>query len=322
MRSPRLKLLDCVAVYHCVSRIVGGALLLGDAEKERFRKLMWVLADFCGVEIIAHTLMSNHIHLVVRVPVRGPISDEELARRVRLLYPKNSSQVQAIAQDLKATGKISPQLRERYLKRMGDVSMFFKELKQRYTRWYNRKHERYGTLWAERFKSLIVEDQYAALLTAAAYTDLNAVRAGLVEDPKDYRFCGYAEAVVMDGKARAGLASFLPGKTWREKAGHYREYLFCRAEISGHADKVSLTREQIRAKLRKDGQLALNEVLRLRVRYLTDGAVLGSREFVDACFRRFRPHFGSRRKEGARPMKGAEWGGLMVLRALQQDVFG
>jgi putative transposase len=33
-----------------------------------------------------------------------------------------------------------------------------------------------------------------ALSTMAAYVDLNAVRAGIVEDPKDYRFCGYGEA--------------------------------------------------------------------------------------------------------------------------------
>ena len=34
-----------------------------------------------------------------------------------------------------------------------------------------------------------------------AYIDLNAVRAGIVEDPKDYRFCGYGEAV---GKGKLG----------------------------------------------------------------------------------------------------------------------
>jgi putative transposase len=34
-----------------------------------------------------------------------------------------------------------------------------------------------------------------ALAMIAAYIDLNAVRAGLVVDPKDYRFCGYGEAM-------------------------------------------------------------------------------------------------------------------------------
>ena len=39
MRMPRLKLTETTAVYHCISRIVGGQLLLGDLEKEQFRLL-------------------------------------------------------------------------------------------------------------------------------------------------------------------------------------------------------------------------------------------------------------------------------------------
>ena len=42
-------------------------------------------------------------------------------------------------------------------------------------------------LWAERFKSVLVEGSREALLTVAAYIDLNAERAGLVGDPAEYR---------------------------------------------------------------------------------------------------------------------------------------
>ena len=49
----------------------------------------------------------------------------------------------------------------------------------------------------------------------AAYIDLNPVRAGLVEDPKNYRFCGYAEAVVGHAAARRGSVLF--GQTTRRK---------------------------------------------------------------------------------------------------------
>ncbi len=55
-----------------------------------------------------------------------------------------------------------------------------KELKQRFSRWYNRQTGRFGTLWAERFKSVLVEDHPANVETLAAYIDLNPVRAGLV----------------------------------------------------------------------------------------------------------------------------------------------
>ena len=49
------------------------------------------------------------------------------------------------------------------------------------------------------------------LQTMAAYIDLNPVRAGIVKDPKDYRFCGYAEAVGSSSgsglSARKGIQS-------------------------------------------------------------------------------------------------------------------
>ena len=64
-----------------------------------------------------------------------------------------------------------------------------------------------------RFKSVIVEDGVAAK-TMAAYIDLNPVRAGMVEDPAEYRWSSYGEA--MGGgakgngkKARAGLVRAL-----------------------------------------------------------------------------------------------------------------
>ncbi len=82
---------------------------------------------------------------------------------------------------LKRGGEEAQMLRSRLLARMHDVSEFMKSLKQRYTIWYNQNHDRYWTLWSERFKSTLVEDRGAALLFTAAYIDLNPVRAGMVE---------------------------------------------------------------------------------------------------------------------------------------------
>ena len=73
-----------------------------------------------------------------------------------------------------------------YLRRFCNLPVFVKELKERFSRWYNKHHNRRGTLWMERFKSVLVEDG-EALRTMAAYTDLNPLRAGMVKDPKDYR---------------------------------------------------------------------------------------------------------------------------------------
>ena len=62
------------------------------------------------------------------------------------------------------------------------------------------------------------------------------------------------------------------------------------------------------------------ELLRCRVRYFTDGAVLGSNEFVEEQFETFRNHLSEKRKSDPRRMRGGDWGGLTVLRDLQKDV--
>ena len=97
----------------------------------------------------------------------------------------------------------------RYMARMWDVSAYMKLVKQRFTQWYNGRTGRKGTLWEERFRSVLVEGAGEALVTMAAYIDLNPVRAGLVKDPKDYRWSGYGEAVAGRKRARNGVQSLV-----------------------------------------------------------------------------------------------------------------
>lgn len=89
-------------------------------------------------------------------------------------------------------------------------------------------------LWEERFKSVLVGGTPGALTAVAAYIDLNAVRAGIVGDPKDYRFCGYGEAMGGSKQARDGLCRVLrvgeQEESWDTAAGRYRELLY-----PGHA---------------------------------------------------------------------------------------
>jgi hypothetical protein len=86
---------------------------------------------------------------------------------------------------------------------------------------------------------------------------------------------------------------------------------------------VALDAETIRGKLAKGGELSLGEVLRVRVRYFTDGVVLGSRNYVNEVFAEFRDRFGARRKTGARPLRGlAALSHLATLRDLQVNVVG
>lgn len=322
MRMARIKIRGRGAVYHCISRVVGGGALLGELEKEKLRQMLWQQAAFSGIEVITYCLMSNHIHLVLRVPGGISVTDGELVSRARAFYGPSGVYVRMLEAALTAGGSLPEEVRAGLVGRMGDVSVLMKELKQRFSRWYNKVHGRFGTLWAERFKSLVVEDQPGVVGKVAAYVDLNPVRAGLVADPKDYRWSGYGEAVGGQERARRGLASFHPGTgDWGEVGREYRQMLLVSSGRAGRSGKVVVEGEAIRRELAKGGQLSVGEVLRLRVRYFTDGVVLGSREYVNGVFGEFRERFGPRRRTGARPLRGlGVLGDLATLRDLRVDV--
>ena len=306
-----------------MTRVVGSQHLLGGVEKEKLRRLIWRQARFCGLEVITYCVMSNHFHVLVRAPEGPEPCEEELLARARAVYARRSPVLQLMERHLKEEGKLPPDWRQGLLGRMGDVSVFMKELKQRFTRWYNKRQGRKGTLWSERFKSVLIEDAPGVVRTVAAYVDLNPVRAGLVEDPKDYRYCGYHEAVAGEGEARKGLGSIHESGQWKEAQGAYREYLLVSSGAAGSSGKVVLSREEIRKKLEKGTELGMNEVLRLRLRHLSEGMVLGSREYVEGVFAEFRDRFGARRRTGARRIRGLPPGSLMMsLRDLKQAVAG
>lgn len=321
MRAARLKVRGQNAIYHCVTRVVGGALLLDNRCKEVLRKQIRYMAKFCGVEVLTYCIMSNHFHVLVCVPGQLDLSDDELIQRFSLLYGHDKGRVDAFESILRNGGQDAQAERDKLLRRMGDVSLFMKELKQRFSIWYNKNHQRFGTFWAERFKSVLIENASACLRTVAAYIDLNPVRAGLVEDPKDYRFCGYADAVVGDASGRVGLCRVLEEKTIKSALSEYRKILFLMGSTTSREGQKAMDREAVKKVVAQDGELPVAEVLRLRVRYFSDGMVLGSKEFVDRFFQTHRGLFGKHRKSGARAMRGFRNTGLTVIRDLRKSVF-
>ncbi|MBL9215271.1 MAG: transposase, partial [Opitutaceae bacterium] len=184
--------------------------------------------------------------------------------------------------------------------------------------WYNKTHRRYGTLWAERFKSVLVEPKANLLETLAAYIDLNSVRAGKAKDPKDYRFCGYAEALAGSLRARQGIGSIFPSSpNWEQTQRDYRQLLFGTG-ASPRESAGGITQEDFERVIREQGRLPLATVLRCRLRYFTDGAVLGTRAYVEAQRESQRRRYGREERTRPRPLpQVTEWGDLAVLRRLR-----
>jgi hypothetical protein len=181
----------------------------------------------------------------------------------------------------------------------------------------------------DRYKSVIVEGKGEPLHTMATYIDLNPVRAGLVDDPKDYRWCGYAEAVSGLRRAQRGLSKVTntPVDAW-EKGGAeaYRCLIFSNGiEIKDAQNenvvRHGVTTEAARKTLAEKGQLSPAELVRLRVRYFTDGVILGSKDFVESLFNENRDHFSPKRKSGARRITESD-SGLYSLRQLRKRPVG
>lgn len=311
-------------VYHLISRTVNGEWMLGTTAKEILRRQMWQVAEFAGVEIITYAILSDHFHILARVPQRPVLSDEELLRRYAVLYPKptryQAAQLEVIRAKLATNSAGAEAWRERQRSLMYDVSQYMKLLKERFSIWYNARHDRFGPVWADRFKSGLVEGKDRVIETMAAYIDLNCVRAGIVKDPKDYRFCGYAEAVSGHVAARKGLQSLL-GRSWEQTQCGYRLLLFTSGGASREG-KASLSLQQVRAAVDIGGKLSLPELLRCRIRYLTEGAVLGSRAFVDRHAAEYRAKHGLTGRIKRHDLPDPGWGEIAGLRPLRGALFG
>ncbi|MCF7787541.1 MAG: transposase [Prosthecobacter sp.] len=306
--------------YHVMSRTCGGEIWFDEVEKEALRRVIWRMAEFSGIKIVTYSLMGNHFHILAEVPHRqtwlqrfeGLDGEKKLFDHLNILYSKTYlGLLRDELADFRARGMavLAEQKLEALKKRFCDLSLFVKEIKERFSRWFNKRRGRRGTLWMDRFKSVLVEGKGEPLRTMAAYIDLNPVRAGVVKDPKDYRWCGYAEALGGSRRAQRGLCKALgkPVDGWRS-AGAAEAYR-CLLHAEGREIKDAqhetvvqhgMSAERARAVLAEKGKLSPAELVRLRVRYFTDGVVLGSREFVEGVFETQRELFGPRRKQGAR----------------------
>ena len=329
MRRARIKA-DGAGYYHCMSRIIERRQILSEAEKQRLYGLMHSLAAFGGLNVLTYALMSNHFHVLVHVPAHKELGDAEFLKRLAFLFrPDEVRQIGQQLQDFRQHGQdqAAEALKGRYTYRMENISEFCKALKQRFSQSYNVRAGRNGPLWEQRFKSILIEGSEHALLAVAAYIDLNPVRAGLAADPKDYRFCGYGEAVGGSRTARLGLRKLMevsgPGRhSWGDTQRAYRQQLYGRGaqrgvDPAGKPIRSGFTPQQVQQVIDEGGRLPMHEVLRCRVRYFADGVALGSAAFLETVFQRYRGQFGPRRQTGARPMRFGDWGGLCTLRDLR-----
>ena len=337
-------------VFHVTSRFLDRVYHFGDDEsKDQFLKIVRAYEDLLGVEVLTFCIMSNHFHLLVRVPHRPEGFDVPLevvlARLERAIGDEAMALVRTQLDLWTRSGltEVIEEWRQRQLARMFNLSEFVRCVKLRFTRWHNRKHGRRGTIWEERFGSVVVEEEERALRTMASYIDLNPVRAGMVEDPADYRWSGYAEAMAGKARSRRGLVRIIGQMAWpRETAAgakpwgndvfpkgvETRALVYYRAILGGQGaakkrDDGTVIRRGLSVKIREklttpnERRLAA-EVLTRRVGHFTRGVIIGSRALIDGWFEANRQAVKGRsrteRKRGAKSLGEASLRGLYAFR--------
>jgi hypothetical protein len=190
-------------------------------------------------------------------------------------------------------------------------------------------------LWEARFQSELVEDGHAAR-RVSAYIDLNPVRAGIVDDPKKYRWSGYGAATGGVTEAREGLwlvmceeaatrmdASRAAAELadWPRVARAYRVMLFEEGEECERdrtKKRAGIPSQRVAEVLKQGGRLSEADLCWCRTRYYLDGVAIGLKKFVTMNYEATRGYFGGKRRDGARRMRRVR-SALCTLRDLQKD---
>jgi hypothetical protein len=209
MRRAREQIVDLSVTpyYHCMSRCVRRAFLCGEdpytGESYEHRK-GWVrgrlreLAALFAIDVCAYAIMSNHLHVVLRVVVDRAAgwTDEEVARRYTTLHPMAVASWEAML-----TGTQRAELVEGWRQRLTDISWMMRTLNEHIARKANKEDEVRGRFWEGRFKSQPILDE-RGLLVCMAYVDLNPMRAGLADSLETSEFTSIQERLFERAKKR------------------------------------------------------------------------------------------------------------------------
>ena len=302
-RIPRFLKSDTATIYHVISRTALDGYPISDVGKDVLLGLIKKFSTFYAVDILGFALMGNHIHLAVRMHSASDVSDEDIRKRMETWY---------------ADGRfITPNAILRHKTMLTSLSHYMKSIKQAFTRYYNKTHNRRGFFWGDRFKSVIVEDG-PTLINLLAYIDLNPVRAGLVTKPEDYRWntLGYHTGT---GNPDGFLATDFGMKDWNEYDQEemmraYREFVYETGALNTGKGKV-MDAALVQSERMKKFLLTRTERFKYRTRYFTDSGIIGSKAFVREVFDEVKHLLGSKDERRFTPVAGMK--GIYSMKKLQ-----
>jgi putative transposase len=305
----RMVIGDETTVYHVMSRTALDGFPLGDVEKDFMLDLIRRYATLYLVEIIGFCLMGNHFHILVKMIPEYKFSDEDIKNRYLGFYDD----------DRVFNDGLIPSLRMK----LSSLSEFVREIKVGFARYYNRRHNRRGYFWGDRFKSVIVENG-ETLINCLAYIDLNPLRAGLVNLPEQYRWNSLGYHIQANNRDNFlstdfGLKEFNV-KSKKERVRRYRRYVYEVGALNRpEKGNIKVIDDRVFEKERsREFELSKSDRFRYRTRYFTDSGIIGSKEFVSANYQRFKYLFHSKHEKKPKPIRGLS--GIYSLKRLSEII--
>lgn len=300
-RSAFNPLPDATSVIQlCHSSFAGPWPEMNVEELNVMRDELFHQAGFCGVRILAFSILPTAFSLLIETPCDLRLSKKEMLERIEAnLTPQ-------------LLGQLRPQLRQndpdawhRVEGYFGTASILLKRFKQAAATRYHQGRNTSGTLWNSRFSSSFVEPGHSARIVAA-WVDHGCVRRGLCPAPEASPHCTIGHAVSGNSETRAGIAELFhpaPKPSWLSALTAWRE--FC----SGEPDSPRPQRAGAAGPLLNRSQLLLHPVP-----HFHGGLAIGSRGFVESIFKLNSNYFGSERATGARFIAGQNDPDLFTLR--------
>jgi REP element-mobilizing transposase RayT len=195
---------DAAGAYHCVQRCVRRAFLCGvdrytgqdfEHRKAWAESRIRLVGECFAVAIEAYAVMSNHLHLVLRIDpgVAAAWGDDEIAARWVKLFPPREEGYAAV--EHKRQRLLSdPERIDILRRRLASLSWLMRCLVEPIARRANREDSCKGRFWEGRYKCQALCDE-RALLAAMAYVDLNPIRAGIAETLEDSAYTSIVERI-------------------------------------------------------------------------------------------------------------------------------
>ena len=270
-RLARIKPQGRPQIYHLYNRIAGPPgdyPMLEHQSRQLFHDILFFYSGIYFCTLAAFAILGNHYHLVVLFQAFLELPRAELRQLAVRLYEGKLYKPYLFWREKQW---------QRFNQRLFDVSEFMRNVESAYAVAHNRAFNRRGRLWADRFKSSLLES-WGAVQAAVLYVEMNPVRAGLASRPEDYQYGSARLRLVprMGGSRLMPLTELWQVKDPAKAVRTHFAHLYHRGGI-----RIEKEDELIREIIRQDVEDGYAPgTYRSRHRYFNDGMVIGEPEQV------------------------------------------